>query len=67
MRAFVGDPQDVRSWPVLDPLAPHALAVARRADEAGIAAPTAQLFSQLALLVATRRATPRLSRSFAAR
>ena len=29
--AFVGDPQDVRSWPVLDPLAPHALAVARRA------------------------------------
>ena len=27
--AFVGDPDDVRSWPVLDPLAPHALAVAR--------------------------------------
>ena len=24
--AFVGDPQDVRSWATLDPLAPHALA-----------------------------------------
>ena len=48
--AFVGDPQDVRSWPVLDPLAPHALAVARRADEAGIAEPTAWLINQLALL-----------------
>jgi hypothetical protein len=29
---FVGDPEDVRSWPVLDPLAPHALAVSGRAD-----------------------------------
>ena len=48
--AFVGDPQDVRSWPVLDPLAPHALAVARRADEAGIAEPTGRLFNQLGLL-----------------
>ena len=27
--AFDGNPQDVRSWPVLDPLAPHALAVAQ--------------------------------------
>ncbi len=42
--AFVGDPEDVRSWPVLDPLAPHALAVALRADEAGIAEPTGRLF-----------------------
>jgi tetratricopeptide (TPR) repeat protein len=48
--AFLGDPWDVRSWPVLDPLAPHALAVARRADEAGIAAPTARLFNDLGLL-----------------
>ncbi len=38
--AFVGEPQDARNWPVLDPLAPHALAVAGRADEAGIAEPT---------------------------
>ena len=36
---------DVRSWPVLDPLAPHALAVAWRGDEAGIAKPTWRLFA----------------------
>ena len=47
--AFTGDPQDVRTWPVLDPLAPHALAVARRVDEAGVAKPTA-LFNNLGLL-----------------
>ena len=41
--AFVGDPGDVRSWPVLDPLAPHALTVAGRADSAGIAEPTGRL------------------------
>ena len=34
---FQGDPQDVRTWRVLDPLAPHALATAKRADEAAIA------------------------------
>ena len=33
--AFVGDPRRRRNWPVLDPLAPHALAVARHADAAG--------------------------------
>src|SRR5208283_851393 len=32
------------------PLAPHALAVAHRADEAGIAEPTARLFNELGLL-----------------
>ena len=48
--AFVGDPDDVRSWPVLDPLAPHALAVARRADEAGIAEPTGGCSVSSALL-----------------
>ena len=31
--AFAGDPEDVRIWPVLDPLAPHTLAVARRAND----------------------------------
>jgi hypothetical protein len=36
--AFVGDPQDVRDWPVLDPLAPHARAVIAHADAAEIAA-----------------------------
>jgi tetratricopeptide (TPR) repeat protein len=48
--ALVGDPSDVRTWPVLDPLAPHALAVALRADHARIAEPTARLFNDLALL-----------------
>ncbi len=48
--AFVGESDDVRSWSVLDPLAPHAMAVARRADEAGIADPTGRLFNQIAIL-----------------
>jgi tetratricopeptide (TPR) repeat protein len=48
--AFVGDPQDVRSWPILDPLTPHTLAVARHADAAEIGKPTAWLFNQLGLL-----------------
>ncbi len=52
--AFVGEPQDVRSCPVLDPLAPHALAVARRADEARIAAPTGRLLVMLGLLSKTK-------------
>jgi tetratricopeptide (TPR) repeat protein len=52
--AFVGDPQDVRTWQVLDPLAPHALAVARRADEAGIGEPTARLFSHLDILLGSK-------------
>ncbi|HEY1934381.1 MAG TPA: DUF4062 domain-containing protein, partial [Acetobacteraceae bacterium] len=37
--AFGGDPGDVRDWPRLDPLAPHAEAVAGFADAAGIADP----------------------------
>jgi len=48
--AFVGDPQDVRTWTVLDPLVPHVLAVAWRADEAGIAVPTARLLDRPATL-----------------
>jgi tetratricopeptide (TPR) repeat protein len=48
--AFVGDPNDVRDWPTLDPLAPHALVVARAADEAEIAEPTARLFDRLGTL-----------------
>ena len=45
--AFAGAPDDVRSWPVLDPLAPHALAVAEHADLAAIAQPTSDLYSKL--------------------
>jgi tetratricopeptide (TPR) repeat protein len=47
---FVGDPQDVRSWPTLDPLASHALTIARRADQAEIFEPTVRLFNQLGIL-----------------
>jgi hypothetical protein len=65
--AFEGDPQDVRTWPALDLLAPHALAVAQRADEAGIPEPTGRLLGILGLLFHAKAPTPRQSRSCAAR
>jgi tetratricopeptide (TPR) repeat protein len=46
--AFVGDPADVQNWPALDPLAPHALAVAWHADAVAIADPTARLLDRVA-------------------
>ena len=49
--AFAGDPQDVRTWPRLDPLAPHAQSVTQWADAAGIAEPTARLMNQLGVLL----------------
>ncbi len=49
--AFIGNPDDVRNWPILDPLAPHALAVARHADQAELAEPTARLFNRLGLMI----------------
>ncbi len=49
--AFLDDPQDVRTWPTLDPLAPHALTVARFADEGGLADQTAWLLNQLGALL----------------
>ncbi|QTF93775.1 tetratricopeptide repeat protein, partial [Halomonas sp. BM-2019] len=49
--AFVGDPTDVRSWPVLDPLAPHVRAVAGHADQAGIIDPSARLFNENGVLL----------------
>jgi tetratricopeptide (TPR) repeat protein len=65
--AFVGHPQDVRSWSRLDPLAPHAEAMARYADEAGIIEPTARLISRLGLLFLTKalytRADPLMRRA----
>jgi tetratricopeptide (TPR) repeat protein len=48
--AFVGDPQDVRSWPVLEPLEPHAKAVAGFADQAGLSDPAARLFHEMGVL-----------------
>jgi len=52
--SFVDDPEDVRRWPILNPLAPHARVVALRADEAGIAEPTTRLFNNLGLLLKTK-------------
>ena len=48
------DPDDVRTWPVWTPLAPHALAVAHRSDAAGITDPTARLMNQLGLYLRMR-------------
>ena len=67
--AFVGDPGDVRHWPRLDPLAPHALAVANYADAAGIADPTARLLNELGVLLQAKaryaEAEPLLRRALA--
>ena len=56
--AFVGDPQDVRSWPVLEPLESHAKAVANFAAGAGtwVAGVTGRLLNQLVLLLLTKAA-----------
>jgi Tfp pilus assembly protein PilF len=54
--AFVGDPQDVRSWPVLEPLEPHARAVASFAAGAGIAGATARLSSILGMVLFAKAA-----------
>jgi tetratricopeptide (TPR) repeat protein len=48
--AFTGDPEDVRTWPILDPLSPHVLTLAHYGDEAGIAEPTGKLYDDLGLL-----------------
>ena len=47
---FVGDAQDVRSWPRLMPLAEHAEAVADLAVAAGIDEPTGRLMAELGTL-----------------
>lgn len=48
--AFVGEPDDVRNWPVLVPLAPHAFVVACYADTEHISEPTVTLINQLGVL-----------------
>ncbi len=67
--AFVGDPEDVRCWAVLDSLAPHTQAVAHYADQAGIRDPTARLFGHLGCLhlskAAYNDAEPLLRRALA--
>ena len=50
-KAECGDPQDVRSWPVWDPLRPHLSSVTTYADQYGIADPTTRLMNELGLLL----------------
>ena len=54
--AFMGDSWDVRSWPVLDPLAPHVNAVTGFADQAGYREPTARLINALGVLLLCKAA-----------
>jgi tetratricopeptide (TPR) repeat protein len=49
--AFTGSAVDVRNWPALDPLAPHAHTVTAYADVANIPGPTVRLMNQLGLLL----------------
>jgi tetratricopeptide (TPR) repeat protein len=67
--AFAGDPDDVRSWLLLDPLAPHALTVAQHADTVGIAEPTTRLMNDLGALFYTKalhsQAEPLMRRALA--
>ncbi|HME27801.1 MAG TPA: tetratricopeptide repeat protein [Acetobacteraceae bacterium] len=67
--AFAGDPQDVRAWDRLDPLAPHADVVAAHADAAGITDPTGRLMSELGRLFQAKalhaRAEPLVRRALA--
>ena len=51
---YVGDPQDVRTWELLSPLTPHAVAVATFAADRAIPEPSASLLSLAALLLNTR-------------
>jgi tetratricopeptide (TPR) repeat protein len=52
--AFAGEPQDVRNWGRLGPLAPHAVALSARADTAGVLEPTGRLMNALGLLFLNR-------------
>ena len=67
--AFAGDPKDVRNWPTLDPLAPHARIVTAHADAASIQEPTARLLNELGLLLSEKalhaEAEPLLRRALA--
>lgn len=52
--AFVGEPDDVRTWPALVPLSPHLLSVGRYADAERINEPTGRLMNELGLLFKAR-------------
>jgi tetratricopeptide (TPR) repeat protein len=67
--AFTGGAVDVRNWPTLDPLVPHARIVTAHADAAGIAERTARLMNQLGALLYAKalhaEAEPLLRRALA--
>jgi tetratricopeptide (TPR) repeat protein len=67
--AFTGSADDVRNWPTLNPLAPHARTVTAHADAAAIVEPTARLMNQLGLLLNAKalhaEAEPLLRRTLA--
>ncbi len=55
--AFTGDPDDVRTWPQLDPLATHAVSVCNHAEEAQLVGPedpTSGLLNQVGVLWMTK-------------
>ncbi len=56
--AFEGDPQDVRSWPTLVPLLPHAIAAAGCGEKREIAEPTTRLLNHAGLLLYSQAQFP---------
>jgi tetratricopeptide (TPR) repeat protein len=49
--AFLGNPSDARTWPRLDPLAPHVRVIVEHADSAEITEPTRRLMHKLGMLL----------------
>jgi tetratricopeptide (TPR) repeat protein len=56
--AATGWPDDVRSWPVREPLSPHIRALVDAGEKAGIDEPTARLMNDLAGLLWTKALYP---------
>ena len=52
--AFVGSAQDVRNWPVLEPIAQHCMSVCSFAEQANILEPTSRLLNQIGILYLTK-------------
>jgi len=67
--AAMGDPSDVRTWPIWSALAPHAATVARRADADGLMTPASRIMNQTGVYLNTRcqfrEAEPLLRRALA--
>jgi tetratricopeptide (TPR) repeat protein len=52
--AAVGSPNDVRHWPLWNPLRPHILALVDAAEKRGISDPTGRLLNDIAMLLAVK-------------